>query len=51
MSQGADGPTAPVNQDELLNIIGMAVKGKKEKHAGIGELEHMKNRPMILIGG
>ncbi|KAK4997739.1 hypothetical protein LTR66_002904 [Elasticomyces elasticus] len=36
---------------ELLNVIGMAVKRKKEKHAGIGELENMKNRPMILIGG
>lgn len=39
------------NSKELLNIIGAAVKRKKEKHAGIGELEHMKNRPMILIGG
>jgi len=38
-------------ENELLNVIGMAVKRKKEKHAGIGELEHMKNRPMILIGG
>ncbi|KAK3333180.1 hypothetical protein B0T19DRAFT_118782 [Cercophora scortea] len=37
------------NSEELLDIIGMAVKRKKEKHAGIGELEHMKNRPMILI--
>lgn len=36
---------------ELLNVIGTAVKRKKEKHAGIGELENMKNRPMILIGG
>ncbi|KAI4128862.1 MAG: hypothetical protein LQ347_004010 [Umbilicaria vellea] len=36
---------------ELLDIIGMAVKRKKEKHAGMGELENMKNRPMILIGG
>ena len=36
---------------ELLEIIGMAVKRKKEKHAGMGELENMKNRPMILIGG
>lgn len=36
---------------ELLDIIGMAVKRKKAKHAGIGELENMKNRPMILIGG
>lgn len=39
------------NEAELLNIIGMAVKRKKEKHAGMGELENMKNRPMILIGG
>ncbi|ROT35866.1 molybdenum cofactor biosynthesis prote [Sodiomyces alkalinus F11] len=38
-------------ESELLNVIGMAVKGKEEKHAGLGELEHMKNRPMILIGG
>lgn len=51
LTQASEGPTAPVNQDELLNIIGMAVKRKKAKHAGIGELEHMKNRPMILIGG
>lgn len=36
---------------QLLNIIGMAVKRKEEKHAGIGDLENMKNRPMILIGG
>ncbi|KAL8745589.1 MAG: hypothetical protein Q9184_007854 [Pyrenodesmia sp. 2 TL-2023] len=28
----------------------MAVKRKKEKHAGMGQLENMKNRPMILIG-
>ena len=36
---------------ELLEVIGMAVKRKKAKHAGIGQLEKMKNRPMILIGG
>ncbi|KAK7749366.1 hypothetical protein SLS62_008218 [Diatrype stigma] len=41
----------PAHEKELLDVIGMAVKRKKEKHAGIGELEHMKNRPMILIGG
>jgi GTP 3',8-cyclase len=35
----------------LLEIIGAAVKRKKEKHAGMGELENMTNRPMILIGG
>ncbi|KAK6950355.1 hypothetical protein Daesc_008681 [Daldinia eschscholtzii] len=37
------------NERRLLEVIGTAVKRKKAKHAGIGELEHMKNRPMILI--
>jgi cyclic pyranopterin phosphate synthase len=36
---------------QLLNVIGAAVKRKQEKHAGMGELENMTNRPMILIGG
>lgn len=36
---------------ELLDVIGLAVKRKKAKHAGMGVLENMKNRPMILIGG
>ena len=36
---------------EILDIIGIAVKRKKAKHAGMGKLENMKNRPMILIGG
>ena len=36
---------------QMLEVIGVAVKGKREKHAGMGDLEHMKNRPMILIGG
>jgi cyclic pyranopterin phosphate synthase len=44
-------PRSASNEQELLNVIGLAVKGKKAKHAGIDELEHMKNRPMILIGG
>lgn len=44
-------PLLAPNSKELLEVIRMAVKNKKEKHAGIGELEHMKNRPMILIGG
>ncbi|KAH8698629.1 molybdenum cofactor biosynthesis protein 1 B [Talaromyces proteolyticus] len=39
------------SERELLDVIGMAVKRKKAKHAGIGRLEKMKNRPMILIGG
>jgi cyclic pyranopterin phosphate synthase len=41
----------PENEQQLLEVIGMAVKRKKEKHAGMGQLENMKNRPMILIGG
>ncbi|KAJ6782157.1 hypothetical protein PWT90_09082 [Aphanocladium album] len=51
--QGLTAPDTPLgmapNERELLDVIGMAVKRKKAKHAGIGELEHMKNRPMILI--
>jgi GTP 3',8-cyclase len=47
----AQPPLLAPNSAELLEVIGIAVKGKKEKHAGIGALEHMKNRPMILIGG
>lgn len=39
------------NEQELLEIIGKAVKRKKEKHAGMGQLESITNRPMILIGG
>jgi cyclic pyranopterin phosphate synthase len=38
-------------EQHLLDLIGAAVKRKKAKHAGIGKLENMKNRPMILIGG
>jgi GTP 3',8-cyclase len=38
-------------EQDLLEVIGMAVKRKKARHAGIGRLEHMENRPMILIGG
>lgn len=49
------GGNAPSGSDslttELLEVIKIAVKGKEAKHAGLGELENMKNRPMILIGG
>jgi cyclic pyranopterin phosphate synthase len=38
-------------EQHLLEVIGLAVQRKKAKHAGMGELENMKNRPMILIGG
>lgn len=37
--------------DELLQVIGAAVKKKKKQHAGMFELASRKNRPMILIGG
>jgi len=36
---------------EILDVIGKAVKNKKEKHAGLDDLPKMTNRPMILIGG
>ncbi len=44
-------PDTDEREQELLQVIGQAVKRKKEKHAGMGQLENMKNRPMILIGG
>jgi cyclic pyranopterin phosphate synthase len=48
-------PAAPFattrNEQELLDVIGLAVSRKKARHAGMGALENMKNRPMILIGG
>ena len=44
-------PSWTTRERDLLNTIGMAVKRKQEKHAGMGELENMQNRPMILIGG
>lgn len=40
-----------VTEPQLVDIIKQAVGRKKAKHAGIGQLEHLKNRPMILIGG
>lgn len=53
--EGVTGSTGLLGSSDretrLLQVIGMAVKNKKEKHAGLGELENMKNRPMILIGG
>ncbi|KAJ4291962.1 hypothetical protein N0V90_009860 [Kalmusia sp. IMI 367209] len=38
-------------EQELLQVIGAAVKRKAEKHADMGDLENMQNRPMILVGG
>ncbi|KAL2435122.1 Molybdenum cofactor biosynthesis protein 1 [Exophiala dermatitidis] len=49
ISENGDSLVVSETEQKLLDVIGMAVKRKKEKHAGIGELENMKNRPMILI--
>ncbi|KAI9056994.1 molybdenum cofactor biosynthesis prote [Trametes sanguinea] len=43
MRAGADDST-------LLTTIGGAVMGKKEKHAGMEDIDVVTNRPMILIG-
>ena len=40
-----------VSDDQVKELIGVAVHGKKKKHAGMLNLVNMKNRPMILIGG
>ncbi|PNF31786.1 hypothetical protein B7P43_G12161 [Cryptotermes secundus] len=39
------------SEDDLLALIGAAVRRKKQQHAGMQNLSKMKNRPMILIGG
>ncbi|KAL2853375.1 hypothetical protein BJY01DRAFT_74595 [Aspergillus pseudoustus] len=44
-----EGGLVSEREKEVLDVIGLAVKRKKAKHAGMGELENMKNRPMILI--
>ncbi|EGO04798.1 hypothetical protein SERLA73DRAFT_157725 [Serpula lacrymans var. lacrymans S7.3] len=36
---------------ELLQLISSAVRGKKEKHAGMEDIDVVTNRPMTLIGG
>ncbi|XP_046984550.1 molybdenum cofactor biosynthesis protein 1-like [Schistocerca americana] len=39
------------SEDDLLAMIGAAVRRKKKQHEGMLNLSKMKNRPMILIGG
>lgn len=48
---GEEGVVINEKEMELLDVIELAVKRKKARHAGMGNLENMKNRPMILIGG
>ncbi|KAL0951638.1 hypothetical protein HGRIS_008318 [Hohenbuehelia grisea] len=38
------------SDDDLLRLIGKAVQGKQEKHAGMEDIDVVTNRPMILIG-
>ena len=40
-----------MNDEEILNIINNAILHKKEKHGGMFNIQKMKNRPMITIGG
>jgi molybdenum cofactor biosynthesis enzyme MoaA len=42
---------AGASDQELSETIGLAVKNKKEKHAGMENIDITTNRPMILIGG
>ncbi len=42
---------AGASDQELSETISLAVKGKKEKHAGMENIDTTTNRPMILIGG
>ena len=37
--------------DTVMQTVGIAVHGKKEKHAGMEDIDVVTNRPMILIGG
>lgn len=46
-----DALRAGASDEELLEIVGAAVKRKKPRHAGMENIANMKNRPMILIGG
>uniref|UniRef100_A0A0A9X9J3 Molybdenum cofactor biosynthesis protein 1 n=1 Tax=Lygus hesperus TaxID=30085 RepID=A0A0A9X9J3_LYGHE len=46
-----DALRANSSEDDLLAMIGAAVFRKKKQHAGMLDLAHMPNRPMILIGG
>lgn len=40
-----------MSEEDICDIIDVAVKRKKPKHAGMINISKMKNRPMILIGG
>ncbi|KAF2882781.1 hypothetical protein ILUMI_23405 [Ignelater luminosus] len=46
-----DALRAGCSEDDLTALIAAAVRRKKKQHAGMLNLSHMENRPMILIGG
>lgn len=37
--------------DVVMRTVGIAVRGKEEKHTGMEDIDVVANRPMILIGG
>lgn len=39
------------SDDDLLEVVRSALGQKKEKHAGMEDIDVVTNRPMILIGG
>lgn len=54
MRHGLHGSESPASNNELLHIVGAAVKRKHARHAGMAdpvELAKGKNRAMIQIGG
>ena len=40
-----------LSEDEMIAEMRLAIKKKKERHAGASILSTSTNRPMILIGG
>lgn len=39
------------SDEEILSVIRSALGMKKEKHAGMEDIDVINNRPMIKIGG
>jgi len=46
-----DAMRSGASDDDMLRVIGAAVKRKKAAHAGMHELAAQDNRAMIKIGG
>ena len=39
------------SDEEVLDVIRSTLRMKKEKHAGMDDIDVISNRPMIKIGG